>query len=92
MTRVGPDGEPVEVYRYDNPRQPEWPEAEFIVGNPPFIGGKDLRGRLGDEYAEALWAAHPQMNEIADFVMYWWDHAAGTADRARARCCGGSAS
>jgi hypothetical protein len=59
-----------------NPRRPIWPEAEFIVGNPPFIGGKDLRARLGDVYAEALWAAHPQMNESADFVMYWWDRAA----------------
>jgi len=59
-----------------NPRLPEWPEAEFIVGNPPFIGGKDLRSRLGDVYAKALWAAHPQMNESADLVMYWWDRAA----------------
>lgn len=59
-----------------NPRRPEWPEAEFIVGNPPFIGGKDLRSRLTDVYAEALWATHPQMNESADFVMYWWNRAA----------------
>ena len=59
-----------------NPRRPDWPEAEFIVGNPPFIGGKDLRSRLGDAYARALWAAHPQMNESADYVMYWWDRAA----------------
>lgn len=58
------------------PRRPEWPSAEFIVGNPPFIGGKDLRARLGDAYAEALWAAHPHMNESADFVMFWWDRAA----------------
>jgi hypothetical protein len=65
-----------DLYRYSEPRQPDWPEVEFIVGNPPFIGGKDLRGRLGDEYAKALWKAHPQMNESADFVMYWWDHAA----------------
>jgi hypothetical protein len=77
VTRVGPDGAEVNVYRYDKPRQPAWPEAEFIVGNPPFIGGKDLRGRLGDEAALALWASHPEMNESADFVMYWWDHAAG---------------
>jgi type I restriction-modification system DNA methylase subunit len=58
------------------PRRPEWPEADFIVGNPPFIGGKDIRARLGDAYTEALWAAHPEMNNSADFVMYWWDHAA----------------
>jgi hypothetical protein len=77
VTRTGADGEAIEVYRYDDPRRREWPAAEFVIGNPPFIGGKDLRGRLGDEYAEALWAAHPQMNESADLVMYWWDHAAG---------------
>jgi len=75
------DGWPVPQWRegretLPNPRRPEWPEAEFIVGNPPFIGGKDLRARLGDVYAEALWAAHPQMNESADLVMYWWDRAA----------------
>ena len=57
-------------------RRPTWPAAEFIIGNPPFIGGKDIRARLGDDYAEALWRAHPEMNNSADFVMYWWDHAA----------------
>lgn len=61
---------------YPNPRRPKWPEAEFIVGNPPFVGGKDIRARMGDGYAEALWAAHPHVNESADFVMYWWDRAA----------------
>lgn len=59
-----------------NPRRPDWPEVEFIVGNPPFIGGKDLRGRLGEGYVGALRAAYPQMNESADLVMYWWDRAA----------------
>ncbi|MEZ2408249.1 class I SAM-dependent DNA methyltransferase [Bosea sp. RCC_152_1] len=75
------DGWPIPQWRdsgefLPNPRLPAWPEAEFIVGNPPFIGGKDLRMRLTDVYVEALWAVHPQMNESADLVMYWWDHAA----------------
>ena len=68
------DGKRVETY--PNARRPEWPEAEFIVGNPPFIGGKDLRSRLAPGYAEALWAAQKPMNESADFVMFWWDRAA----------------
>ena len=76
LSRPGPDGKAVEVYHYEKPRRPQWPEAEFIVGNPPFIGGKDLRARLGDDYAQALWAAHDHMNESAGFVMYWWDRAA----------------
>ncbi len=76
VSRRDAAGERVEVYRYRNPRRPAWPEAEFIVGNPPFIGGSLIRGRLGDGYAEALWAAHPHINESADLVMYWWDRAA----------------
>ena len=71
--RVRPDGGGTELL---NPRRPDWPEADFIVGNPPFIGGKDLRGRLGDEYVTALWKAHPKIGRSADFVMYWWDRAA----------------
>lgn len=75
------DGEPVPKIvdgkeTYPNARRPEWPAAEFIVGNPPFIGASFLRARLGDAFAEALWAAHSHMNESADFVMYWWDRAA----------------
>jgi hypothetical protein len=75
------DGEPVPKIvdgkeTYPNARRPEWPTAEFIVGNPPFIGAKFLRDRLGSAFVESLWKVHSQMNESADFVMYWWDRAA----------------
>jgi hypothetical protein len=65
-----------ELYRYLNPKPTDWPEADFIIGNPPFIAGKDLRQELGDGYAEALWTAYPHIPGGADFVMYWWDKAA----------------
>ncbi|TAY43872.1 class I SAM-dependent DNA methyltransferase [Rhizobium leguminosarum] len=65
-----------EVYAFPNVSRPDWPIADFIVGNPPFIGGKDIRGRLPGGYAEALWKANPRINPSADFVMYWWDRAA----------------
>lgn len=65
-----------ELHRYVNPRRAPWPEAEFIVGNPPFIGGKDMRAELGDGYAEAAWTARPQVPGGADFVMHFWDEAA----------------
>jgi hypothetical protein len=75
------DGDPVPkivdgMETYPNARRPEWPAAEFIVGNPPFIGASSIRSRLGDEFAKALWEAHSHVNESADFVMYWWDRAA----------------
>ncbi len=48
---------------------PDWPVADFIIGNPPFIGGKDLREKLGSDYAEGLWRANPRVPKSADFVM-----------------------
>jgi hypothetical protein len=81
IARRDVQGDFVEVKAYPNPRAPEWPEAEFVVGNPPFIGGKDIRGRLGEGYAEALWKAHKHINPSADYVMYWWDRAAALLTR-----------
>ena len=72
----GARNELIELYTYSNPRLPEWPEADFIVGNPPFVGGGEIRQRLGDGYAEALWKAHKHVPPAADYVMHWWDRAA----------------
>ncbi|KZL19436.1 class I SAM-dependent DNA methyltransferase [Pseudovibrio sp. WM33] len=66
----------VDVYSYENPKPAIWPEVEFIVGNPPFIGGKDMRAELGDGYAQACWKARPKVPGGADFVMQFWDEAA----------------
>ncbi len=65
----------IKRYRYINPKQANWPEADYIIGNPPFTGGKELRERLGG-YADALWSAFPAMPRSADLVMYWWHRAA----------------
>ena len=69
------------VQVWPNARQTTWPQADFIVGNPPFIGGKDLRGRLDPGYCDVLWRLYPRMNESADFVMYWWERAAEALTR-----------
>ena len=66
----------VQVYDYTNPGATVWPRADFIVGNPPFIGASRLRDSLGDGYAEALWKAYPRMPQSADLVMFWWEKAA----------------
>ncbi|MEZ5725634.1 MAG: type IIL restriction-modification enzyme MmeI [Paracoccaceae bacterium] len=66
----------VQVYDYTKPRATIWPGADFIVGNPPFIGAKRVRENLGDGYVEALWRAYPKMPQNADFVMFWWEKAA----------------
>ena len=76
LERTDSEGTRLEVWNHVNPKRAEWPTADYIVGNPPFIGNKRMRDRLGDTYVEALWAVHKEMNNSADFVMYWWDQAA----------------
>jgi type II restriction/modification system DNA methylase subunit YeeA len=59
-----------------NPREAEWPAAEFIVGNPPFLGGKLLRTELGHDYVDALFAVFDgRVPREADFVTYWHEKA-----------------
>ncbi len=76
----------VAVVRYVNPRRAAWPEAEFIIGNPPYIGTKRMRQALGDGYVEAIRAAHaPEVEDNADFVMFWWESAARLVRGQKAR-------
>jgi len=65
-----------QLLSYPNPSPAEWPKADYIVGNPPFLGNKRMRDELGDVYTETLRAAYPEVPESADFVMYWWEKAA----------------
>jgi hypothetical protein len=75
----------IAVYEYTDVKQAKWPEADFIVGNPPFIGGKDIRAELGDGYVEALRKAYDLVPDSADFVMYWWQRAAELARTGKIR-------
>ncbi|MEI7902739.1 MAG: DNA methyltransferase [bacterium] len=56
--------------------EPEWPAVDFIVGNPPFLGGKMLRRELGDAYVDrmlALWK--DRVPAEADLCCYWFEKA-----------------
>jgi len=66
----------VPLERYRNPRPADWPAADVVVGNPPFIGASTMRQALGDGYVEALRGAWKAVPESADFVMFWWHRAA----------------
>lgn len=66
----------------------EWPEAEYIIGNPPFLGSQRMRAELGDDYVEALRRLFDgRLPGNADLVCYWFEKSraqleAGAAQRA----------
>ena len=51
----------------------EWPKADAIVGNPPFLGGKLLRTSFGSKYVDNLFSVFSsRVPPEADFVAYWF--------------------
>jgi hypothetical protein len=66
----------------DAPREPDWPGADFIVGNPPFLGGKRLRAELGDDYVDSLFTVYKGgVPAEADLVAYWFEKARRQIER-----------
>lgn len=49
-----------------------WPQADAIIGNPPFLGGKHLRLNLGDKYIDRVFARFPEVKDSVDFCSYWF--------------------
>ncbi|MEJ6008693.1 class I SAM-dependent DNA methyltransferase [Novosphingobium aquae] len=56
----------------------KWPQADVVVGNPPFLGNKKMITELGEDYTKALRKAWPQVPGGVDLVCYWF---AGAWDR-----------
>ena len=72
-----------------NPQEPDWPDTEFIIGNPPFLGGKLLRTELKDEYVDALFGLYEgRVPAEADLVCYWFEKARAMIAEDRAKQAG----
>ena len=79
------------ILTYDadgNTLEPDWPDAEFIVGNPPFLGRGYLRNELGDKYTNSLYKLYGnRLPNASDLCCYWLEKsraqiAAGKTKRA----------
>jgi type II restriction/modification system DNA methylase subunit YeeA len=56
--------------------EPDWPAVDFIVGNPPFLGGNRIRSELGDDYVENLFLLYKErVPAFADLCCYWFEKA-----------------
>ncbi len=94
-TPTDPVLEPIEtIHRKDaildltdpeHPKEPEWPEADFIVGNPPFLGGSKIWEELGREYQHELWKLYDgRLPGFSDICCYWFEKS--RAEIAQGRC------
>ena len=56
--------------------EPEWPEADVVIGNPPFLGGKLLITHLGEDFVSRMFATYSgRVPAEADLVCYWFEKA-----------------
>lgn len=49
----------------------QWPKADVIIGNPPFLGAKLLKPERGPDYVKTLRRAYPDVPGMADYCVYW---------------------
>ena len=54
----------------------EWPEADVVIGNPPFLGDRKIGPELGAQYAKRLRGAFRiEVPASADLVCFWFAQA-----------------
>ena len=71
------------------PTESDWPRADVIIGNPPFLGGKMLRRELGDEYVDAMFEVwNDCVPREADLCCYWFEKARSQIEKGRAQRVG----
>ena len=69
--------------------EPEWPAADAVIGNPPFLGGKLLNTHLGEDYVSAIFKVYAgRVPAEADLVCYWFVKAGEHLDALRAKRVG----
>ena len=69
--------------------EPEWPEADVVIGNPPFLGGKRLIANLGEDYVSRMFATYAgRVPAEADLVCYWFVKAGKQIASGRAKRAG----
>ena len=72
-----------------SPRETEWPEAEFIIGNPPFLGHFPFREQLGDEYVNAVYSVYGgRIPNSSDLCCYWFEKARAQIESGKSRRAG----
>jgi hypothetical protein len=67
----------------------DWPEVDYIVSNPPFLGNSFLRKELSDSYVDGLFSCFE--NSVArgsDLCCYWFEKARDLIEQKKCKRAG----
>ena len=83
------DRDAILAYAEGQPAETEWPEVDYIIGNPPFLGDKKMRGELGDGYVDELRQLYAgRVPGGADLVTFWFERARAQLEAGKAKRAG----
>jgi len=50
----------------------EWPRADVIIGNPPFLDARKMHIEYGEHYVKQLGKTYPDITRRSDLCVYWF--------------------
>ncbi len=69
--------------------EPDWPTADVVIGNPPFLGAWRLIAHLGEDYVSRMSTVYAgRVSGVADLVCYWFEKAGRQIASGKARRAG----
>jgi type II restriction/modification system DNA methylase subunit YeeA len=61
-----------------------WPKSDVIVGNPPYLGAKLMKRKLGVQTTEAIRSIYgDRLPGFTDLVCYWFENARASIESGR---------
>jgi len=51
----------------------EWPDADIIISNPPYMGCKRMIKAFGNDYVTKIENKFPNHSRMSDYVTYWFE-------------------
>lgn len=61
-----------ENVRWDDALFCDWPQADAIIGNPPYLGSRYIAKEHGHDYARKLYERFPGVPKMADYCTHWF--------------------
>ncbi|HUE70288.1 MAG TPA: DNA methyltransferase [Pirellulaceae bacterium] len=73
----------------EHPQEPTWPAADFIVGNPPFLGNRYMAAYYDRHYLKALYRRYEdRLGGRPDLCCYWFEKARSQVSRKKSSRAG----